>query len=63
MTTQLTTNEQALLAREIAIDQHGYRNYGMRAFTDGWDAALAWMEEQRGQEQGQAELGTETVAD
>lgn len=47
MPTELTTNEKMLLAREIAIDQHGYRNYGLRAFTDGWDAALLYVEEQR----------------
>jgi hypothetical protein len=46
MTTTLTTTDKALLAREIAIDQHGYRNYGMRAFSDGWDAAMAYVKEQ-----------------
>jgi hypothetical protein len=47
MTTELSDNDRALLAREVAVDQHGYRNYGLQAFTDGWDAAIEYIEKQR----------------
>ena len=50
MADTLTPSEQALLAREVAADyyRHGHYNTGPRqAFSDGWDAALQWVEEQR----------------
>jgi hypothetical protein len=46
MATELSDNERALLAREVAIDQHGYRYSGREAFTDGWDAAMEYVEKQ-----------------
>lgn len=45
----LSDDEKQLLAREIAIDKHGYRNYGLHAFTDGWNAAMEYVEQQRQQ--------------
>ena len=47
----LTAGEQAVLARDAVWQQ--YQHQGSMdpsdCFDAGWDAALAWVEEQRGQ--------------
>ena len=52
MTTELTDNERALLAREVAADRHvdssGWYNENMReVFCTGWDAAMEYVKEQQ----------------
>lgn len=45
-TTELSDNDKALLAREVAADRYGRPAY-RRMFIDGWDAAMEWMAKQR----------------
>jgi len=55
MTTELSDNERALLAREVAADQydHGWPlrttlgNWSREGFCAGWDAAMEYIEERR----------------
>lgn len=46
-TTELTNNEKALLAREVAADGHDtseyeYEDVVRRTFCAGWDAAMEY---------------------
>lgn len=49
MTTELSDNEKALLAREVAADMHGCSGKELyrKMFTDGWDAAMDYVKEQQ----------------
>jgi len=40
MTIELTDNERALLAREVAADKSFHNPTLKEAFYDGWDAAM-----------------------
>ena len=58
-TTELTDNEKALLAREVAADRHidgsGWYNENARdVFISGWNAAMEYVKEQQS---AKAELG------
>ena len=46
MTTELTDNERALLAREVAADAAGWVETCRSAFISGWNAAMAHVAEQ-----------------
>jgi hypothetical protein len=55
---ELSPNEQALLAREVAADQYDREwplrtTLGREEFCAGWDAAMEYVEKQRAK----AELG------
>jgi hypothetical protein len=57
-TTELSDNEKALLAREVAADKstnptgYGYDQRGRRAaFIAGWNAAMEYAEKQRQEQQ------------
>lgn len=53
MTTELSPSEHLLLAREAAADSYRAGGYVYdptqirKAFSDGWDAAMGYIEQQR----------------